>query len=79
MYNYIASLLQLMVVYLNKDPYQFGFKRGHSTDLYVYICVLNPVRYYISRNSHVFICLVDFNKAFDNIDYWLNLFCKSMT
>jgi len=35
----------------------------------------NTVRYYTSRNSHVFTCFVDFNKAFDNVDYWL-LFCK---
>jgi len=35
----------------------------------------NTVRYYTSRNSQVFTCFVHFNKASDNIDYWM-LFCK---
>jgi len=72
MYKYIATIDG----YLDEDPYQFGFKRGHSTDLC--ICVYkNTVSYYrpTSRNSHVITCFVDFNKAFDNVDYWL-LFCK---
>ena len=70
MYSYIAAIDDC----LNDHPYQFGFKRDHSTDLCTY-AFKNTVRYYTSRNSHVFTCFVDFNKAFDNVDYWL-LFCK---
>ena len=70
MYNYIATIDSCMT----DDPHQFGFKRGHSADICTYV-FKNTVRYYISRNSHVFACFVDFNKAFDNVDYWL-LFCK---
>ena len=33
------------------------------------------VDYYRHHGSHVFTCFIDFNKAFDNVDYWL-LFCK---
>ena len=33
------------------------------------------VNYYRQNGSHVFTCFIDFNKAFDNVDYWL-LFCK---
>jgi hypothetical protein len=28
------------------------------------------IEYYISRGSHVFACFVDFNKAFDRVNYW---------
>jgi len=33
------------------------------------------VNHYRQHGSHVFACIIDFNKAFDNVDYWL-LFCK---
>jgi len=32
------------------------------------------VNHYVQRGSHVFCAFIDFNKAFDNVDYWL-LFC----
>jgi hypothetical protein len=70
MYRYIAAVDGNVT----DDPHQFGFKRGHSTDICTYV-FKNTVRYYTLRNSHVFACFVDFNKAFDNVDYWL-LFCK---
>ena len=28
------------------------------------------IEYYISRGSHVFVCFVDFCKAFDKVNYW---------
>ena len=33
------------------------------------------VNYYVQRGSHVFCAFIDFNKAFNNADYWI-LFCK---
>jgi len=33
------------------------------------------VNHYTQHGSHVFACFIDFNKAFDNVDYCL-LFCK---
>jgi len=52
MYKHIATIDG----YLDEDPYQFGFKRGHSTDLCSYV-FKNTLRYYTSRNSHVLIQL----------------------
>ena len=69
-YKYVATIDGC----ITDDPHQFGFKRGHSTDICTYV-LKNTVRYYTLRNSHVFSCFVDFNKAFDNVDYWL-LFSK---
>ena len=41
----------------------------------MYSCLQKTVNYYRQHGSHVFACFIDFNKAFDNVDYWL-LFCK---
>jgi len=49
--------------------YQFGFKKGHSTGLCTNI-LKHTVNYYSSRGSHVFLCFVDFSKAFDKVNYW---------
>jgi len=49
--------------------YQFGFKKGHSTGLCTYM-VKQTVEYYTLGGSHVFLCFVDFTKAFDKVNYW---------
>jgi len=51
------------------DNYQFGFKKGHSTTLCAGV-VKQTLEYYASRGSHVFLCSVDFTKAFDRVNYW---------
>jgi len=28
------------------------------------------VDYYVHQGSHVFACFIDYNKAFDNVNYW---------
>jgi hypothetical protein len=67
-----SLLLQKINLYnINKnDDYQFGFKQNHSTTS----CsnyFKKTVQYYTSRGSHVFACFIDFNKAFDSVNYWL--------
>ena len=52
------------------DEYQFGFRKNHSTALCTHVFKKN-VNCYRENGSHVFACFVDFNKAFDNVDYWL--------
>jgi hypothetical protein len=56
------------------DEYQFGFKKNHSTALCTHV-LKETVNYYRQNGSHVFACFIDFNKAFDNVDYWI-LFSK---
>jgi len=58
------------------DDYQFGFRKNHSTALCTH-AFKQTVDYYTQRGSHVFACFIDFNKAFDNVNYWL-LFCKML-
>ena len=54
--------------------FQFGFRKNHSTSICTHV-FKQTVDYYRRHGSHVFTCFIDFNKAFDNVDYWL-LFCK---
>ena len=56
------------------DCYQFRFKAGHSTGLCTNT-MKKVIDYYTSRDSRVFVCFVDFAKAFDKVDYW-KLFSK---
>ena len=56
------------------DDYQFGFKHHHST-MTCTNYLKKTVDYYTSRGSHVFACFIDFNKAFDSVNYW-QLFSK---
>jgi hypothetical protein len=55
---------------ISDDNHQFGFKKDHSTGLCTSV-FKETVDYYRRNGSHVFACFVDFNKAFDNVDYWL--------
>ena len=56
------------------DMYQFGFKAGHSTGQCTNL-LKNVVKYYADSGSHVFVCFLDFSKAFDKVNYW-HLFNK---
>ena len=51
------------------DSSQFGFKTGHSTSLCTSV-FKRVVEHYINRGSHVFVCFIDFSKAFDKVNYW---------
>lgn len=62
-------LLNKITEYRDIDKYQFGFKKGHSTSLCAG-AVKDVVQYYANQGSHVFMCFVDFTKAFDRVNYW---------
>ena len=49
---------------------QFGFKKQHSTADCTFV-LKRTVEYYRRNGSHVFAGFIDFNKAFDSVDYWL--------
>ena len=62
-------ILSKIVTYDNCDKYQFGFKQGHLTSLCTDV-VKKVTNYYTGRGSHVFVCFVDYTKAFDCVNYW---------
>jgi len=67
-------LLDFIETRCDADEFQFGFRKNLSTSLCTSV-FKKTVNYYRQHSSHVFTCFIDFNKAFDNIEYWL-LFCK---
>ena len=40
---------------------------------------VQPVDYYSSRGSYVFACFVDFQKAFDKVNYWKSVSYTHLT
>ena len=54
---------------LESSPYQFGFKKCHSTNMCSFV-VNEVIDFFHSRGSPVFACLLDCSKAFDRIDYF---------
>ena len=77
--NAVSKLLETVMLTVLEDilpvnDAQFGFKQGHSTTLCT-DTLRKSIDYYRSRGSHVFVCFVDFTKAFDYVNYW-KLFLK---
>jgi Reverse transcriptase (RNA-dependent DNA polymerase) len=65
----IESLLYSLVESRDRaDEYQFGFKKNRSTGLCTHV-FKQTVNYSRQNGSHIFACFIDFNKAFDNVDY----------
>ena len=69
-----SVILNVLEKYLPVNDVQFGFKHGLSTTLCT-DTLRKTVDYYRSRGSHVFVCFIDFTKAFDFVNYW-KLFTK---
>ena len=55
--------------YLWTTDNQFGFKSGHSTDLCIY-ALSEPIEYFKSRSTSVYVAFLDASKAFDKISQW---------
>ena len=75
----ISKLFEGVIVkYIKTDSdvenHQFGFKAGHSTSLRTGV-LKRAVDYYTNRGCYVFACFVDYQKAFDTVNYW-KLFLK---
>ena len=49
---------------------QFAYKKGHATDLCVYL-LKESISYYVKHSSLVYVCLLDASKAFDKLNHWI--------
>ena len=56
-------------MFLDTCPNQFGFKKGHSTDMCIYV-LKEFIEFYRSRNTSVFVTFLDASKVYDKIDHW---------
>ena len=65
MYNRVISFIgKHNVLY----PYQFGFKKQHSTYMAITI-MLEQITKALDNNKHVIAVYLDFAKAFDTVDH----------
>ena len=53
---------------LRTSDYQFGFKKGHSTQMCSF-AVNEVVQYYSNKQSNTYVMLLDASKAFDRVEY----------
>ena len=50
------------------SPYQFGFKKQHSTNICTFV-VNEVIQYYMNNKSQVYVSLLDASRAFDRVEY----------
>ena len=62
-------LINKVTSHADCDAYQVEFKKNHST-AHCTNLLKQTVDYYTNGGSHVFVCFVDFRKAFDKVNYW---------
>ena len=62
-------IAERLEVYLWTNDNQFGFKSGHSTDLFIY-ALSEFIEYFKSRSTSVYVAFLDASKAFDKISHW---------
>ena len=63
-----------MCEFLWTSEYQFRFKKGHSTDLCIYL-LKEYIQFYKQHYTRVFVTFLDASKAFDRVNH-LILFNK---
>ena len=54
--------------FLNTTDYQFGFKKGHGTDVCIF-ALKDMINYYRNLNTPIFLCFLDIKSCFDLISY----------
>ena len=66
-----STILLKCEMFLDTCPCQFGFKKGHSTDMCIYV-LKEFIEFYRSQNTsvRVLVTLLDASKAYDKIDHW---------
>ena len=69
----ISKLFELVILSKCEDllytsDNQFGFEKGHSTDLCIF-SLKEIINYYNSQGSPIFICYLDIQKAFDRVNF----------
>ena len=55
---------------LTTSANQFGFKKAHGTELYIYT-LREYIELHRKRSTTVFVTFLDASKAFDRLDHWL--------
>ena len=64
-----SAILLKCEMFLDTCHNQFGFKKGQSTDMCIYV-LKEFIEFYRSRNTFVFVTFLDASNAYDKIDHW---------
>jgi hypothetical protein len=64
-----SCLLTKYKLFLSTNSHQFGYKKGHSTDMSIFV-LKETIDYYHSLSSPVYVCYLDASKAFDRLNHW---------
>ncbi len=65
-----TCLVSRLESYLYTNDNQFAYKRGHSTDMCIYL-LKEEIRFYTKCCSPVYACFLDASKAFDILNHWV--------
>ena len=70
----ISKILEMCIQkrlqeYLWTTDNQFAYKKGHSTDMCVFI-LKEMIRFYRKHRTPVYVCFLDASKAFDCVNHW---------
>lgn len=49
------------------SQYQFGFRKDHRTTDNIFILKTLVYKYLVKKKDNLFVCYVDFSKAFDTV------------
>ena len=66
-------ILNRIEEYLKTSDYQYGFQKGHGTDVCIFM-LKEVVEHYKRLNTPIFLCFLDIKSCFDLISY-NKLFC----
>ncbi len=58
----------MVLLYTNDN--QFAYKKGHSTDICIYL-LKEALRFYTKHCSPIYVCFLDASKAFDKLNHWI--------
>ena len=61
-------MLEIIEMYMNTNPNQFGFKRKHGTDLCIYV-LKEIIDFYRRLNGSVVVCFLGASKAFVRVNH----------
>ena len=62
-------LLDICMPFLGSDDLQFGFKKGLGCSNAIFL-FQETIEYFLSRGSSIFVAALDFQKAFDRINFF---------
>jgi exonuclease III len=73
----VSKILELWILdkighLLGTHSHQFGFKKGHATDLGIFV-MKEIIDFYNTASSPVYVCYIDATKAFDRVNHWILL------